>query len=305
MRLTILSILATCLFPCLVDSTYGQAKSDIWQEEAGDFLWERIWQLEADDFLWERIWGEESGDFIWREEDADGAVELYDRSAGNGRNQTIYYFAKSTDTDDDGTPTSQDRPVRGAFTISVINPKSNGDGGGSEKSGAIDHNSTRSNSGASDGKKGLNAVNVKVVMTGPGGPLVQDVTILPEKFTKTSSSGGGDDDAQLKQGNDKIVRKKPGRTTYAHITLSSYDDGTDLASWDDGVEKGATDLTNGSSVTLFDMDGEVAAATAIEYGLIAALLRMQQPVASTDPDLENSRDGHRVRLDRRAAPIVR
>ena len=105
MRLTLLSILATCLFPCLVDSTYGQAKSDIWQEEADDFFWEGksdIWELESGDFLWERIWGEESGDFIWREEDADGAVELYDRSAGNGRNQTIYYFAKSTDTDDDG-----------------------------------------------------------------------------------------------------------------------------------------------------------------------------------------------------------
>jgi len=39
------------------------------------------------------------------------------------------------------------------------------------------------------------------------------------------------------------------------------------------------DLTNGSSVTLFDMDGEVAAATAIEYGLIAALLRMPQTLA--------------------------
>ena len=110
MRLTILSMLVASLFPCLVDSTYGQEKSDIWEEEAGDFLreaksdiwaeedgdflWESksdIWELESGDFLWESksdmwgeesgdflwerksdIWGEESGDFIWREEDAAG-----------------------------------------------------------------------------------------------------------------------------------------------------------------------------------------------------------------------------------------
>ena len=66
---------------------------------------------------------------------------------------------------------------------------------------AIDHNSTRSNRG-------------------------------------TTVGGGGDaTDTELAMGNDKIVRKKPGRTTYANVTLSAA--------------------------------GE---AEAIEYGLIAALM---------------------------------
>ena len=289
MRLTLLSILATCLFPCLVDSTYGQGGEQHKIYDPGQALWNRIaYESHGNDYktntthvhdygtISMTFMVEDLGSFdptikpvrvdITKSGGAkpDGAVELYDRAAAGGRNQTIYYFAK---------------------------PK--------------------------EGKKGLNAVNVKVVMTGPGGPLLQDVTILPEKLVQTASpgnsgavdhnttrsnmgvSGGGDDEGQLKHGNDKVVRKKPGwagggddgqekigndkrvrkkpnRTTYAHITLSSLTDGTDLASWDNGVEKGMVDLTNGSSVTLFDMDGEVAAATAIEYGLIAALLRMPQ-----------------------------
>ena len=215
MRLTLLSILATCLFPCLVDSTYGQNHNCY---DPGQALWNRIAnESDGNDYKTNTThvnnYGTISMTFMVEDspehgEKPNGAVELYDRAAGSGRNQTIYYFAKST-----------------------------------------------------EGKKGLNAVNVKVVMTGPGGPLVQDVTILPEKFIQTASSGGGDNDAQLKQGNDKIVRKKPGqagggddgqekigndkrvrkkpnRTTYANITLSSLTDGSDLASWDNGVEKG-------------------------------------------------------------------
>ena len=283
MRLTILSILATCLFPCLVDSTYGQGGEQHKIYDPGQALWNRL----ADEFH------------------------------GNDYN--------TTHVDEYGT-------ISMTFMVEESHT------GGAKPNGAVelhdraaDHNSTRSNRVASvgEGKKGLNAVNVKVVMTGPGGPLVQDVTILPEKFIQTASSGGGDDDDQLKQGNDKvvrkkpgqaggdvttniitrkiptlvgagqddgqqkigndkIVRKKPGRTTYSHITLPPVTDGTDLASWDNGVEKGMVDLTHGSSVTLFDMDGEVAAATAIEYGLIVALLRIQQPVALPGDDSPDS-----------------
>ncbi len=271
MRLTILSILTTCLFPCLVDSTYGQGGEQHNIYDPGQALWNRL----ADEFH------------------------------GNDYN--------TTHVDEYGT-------ISMTFMVEESHT------GGAKPNGAVelhdraaDHNSTRSNRVASvgEGKKGLNAVNVKVVMTGPGGPLAQDVTILPEKFIQTASSGGGDDDDQLKQGNDKvvrkkpgqaggdvtiniitrkiptlvgvgqddgqqkigndkIVRKKPGRTTYAHITLSPVTDGTDLASWEEGVEKGMVDLTNGSSVTLYDMDGEVAAATAIEYGLMAARMLLER-----------------------------
>jgi len=158
MRLTMLSMLVALLFSCLVDSTYGQAKSDIWEDE-------------ADDFIWERIWGEESGDFIWREEDAGGDfVEVDD------------------DETDDRAPESKDN-LRGSITV--------------------------------------NLVNVKSVMTGSDRPLIQNVTILPERFIQTAASGGsgavdhnttrsnmgfagsGDGDGQLKHGNDKVVRKKP------------------------------------------------------------------------------------------------
>jgi len=172
MKLTIPSMLLASLFPCLVDSTYGQEKSDVWAEEDGDFFSERIWGEEAGDFLWERIWGEESGDFIWREEDAAGDLVEVDG-----------------DDTDDRTSESKDN-LRGSMTI--------------------------------------NFVNVKSVMTGPDRPLVQNVTILPEKFIQTTASGdsgaidhnttrsnmgvagGGNGDTQLKRGNDKVVRKKPG-----------------------------------------------------------------------------------------------
>ena len=231
MRITLLSIfallclLATCVCPCLVDSASGQ--------EPDQMLPSFTFQVEQVE-LETHSGGAKP----------DGAVDLYDRAAGSGRNQTIYYFAKST-----------------------------------------------------EGKKGMNAVNVKVVMTGPGGPLVQHVTIRPEGLGRTAAMGtegvvrpvaGDDTDGDLKQGNDKIVRKKPGRTTYANITLSSYDDGSDLSSWDNGVEKGMIDLATGSSVTLYDMDGEVAAATAIEYGLIAALLGGPTTTALSGDDFRNS-----------------
>ena len=262
MRITLLSIfallclLATCVCPCLVDSASGQVGDTTHINNDGTFS--MMFQVEQVELETHNGGAK-----------PNGAVDLYDRAAGSRRNQTIYYFAKST-----------------------------------------------------EGKKGLNAVNVKVVMTGPDGPWVQDLTIRPEGLGQTNASGGGgavdhnstrsnrgisgeggDDDAQLKQGNDKIVRKKPGRTqnddtdgdlkqgndkivrkrpgrtTYATIKLSSYDDGSDLASWDNGVEKGMINLDTGSSVILYDMDGEVAAATAIEYGLIAALLGGQPATA--------------------------
>ena len=187
MRLTMLSMLVAFLFSCLVDSTYGQAKSDIWQAEADDFIWERIWEDEADDFIWERIWGEESGDFIWREEDAGGDfVEVDD------------------DETDDRAPESKDN-LRGSVTVNIVNVKKD------NLRGSIT----------------VNIVNVKSVMTGSDRPLIQNVTILPEKFIRTAASGGlgavdhnttrsnmgfagsGDGDGQLKHGNDKVVRKKP------------------------------------------------------------------------------------------------
>ena len=101
---------------------------------------------------------------------------------------------------------------------------------------AIDHNSTRSNRG-------------------------------------TAVGGGGDTtDTDLAIGNDKIVRKKPGRTTYANVTLSAAGeaDGTsaELAIGNDKIVRKKPGRTTYANVTL-SAAGE---AEAIEYGLIAALM---------------------------------
>ena len=84
---------------------------------------------------------------------------------------------------------------------------------------AIDHNSTRSNRG-------------------------------------TAVGGGGDTtDTDLAIGNDKIVRKKPGRTTYANITLErGYTATDDLWQWRKNIEDGKIDRRAGS-VIILDQDG--------------------------------------------------
>ncbi|MCO4748106.1 MAG: phage tail protein [Proteobacteria bacterium] len=61
---------------------------------------------------------------------------------------------------------------------------------------------------------------------------------------------------EFKQGNDKVVRKKPGRTTYANITLErGYTATDDLWTWRNNIEKGLIDRRSGSIIIL-DNDGE-------------------------------------------------
>ena len=61
---------------------------------------------------------------------------------------------------------------------------------------------------------------------------------------------------EFKQGNDKVVRKKPGRTTYANITLErGYTATDDLWTWRNNIEKGLIDRRSGS-VIILDNDGE-------------------------------------------------
>ncbi len=65
---------------------------------------------------------------------------------------------------------------------------------------------------------------------------------------------------EFKQGNDRVVRKKPGRTTYANIVLErGYTATDDLWQWRNNIEKGIIDRRSGSIIILDqDLTTEVA-----------------------------------------------
>ena len=59
---------------------------------------------------------------------------------------------------------------------------------------------------------------------------------------------------EFKQGNDKVVRKKPGRTTYSNIVLERGFTATDdLWLWRKNIEDGVIDRRSGT-ITMLDQD---------------------------------------------------
>jgi phage tail-like protein len=65
---------------------------------------------------------------------------------------------------------------------------------------------------------------------------------------------------EFKQGNDRVVRKKPGRTTYANIVLErGYTATDDLWKWRKNIEDGIIDRRAGT-ITVTDNDGETIVA---------------------------------------------
>jgi phage tail-like protein len=65
---------------------------------------------------------------------------------------------------------------------------------------------------------------------------------------------------EFKQGNDRVVRKKPGRTTYANITLERGFTATDdLWKWRKNIEDGIIDRRSGT-ITMLDQDLETIVA---------------------------------------------
>ena len=65
---------------------------------------------------------------------------------------------------------------------------------------------------------------------------------------------------EFKQGNDLIVRKKPGRTTYSNIILErGYTATDDLWQWRKNIEDGKIDRRAGSIIIL-DQDGQTEVA---------------------------------------------
>lgn len=73
-------------------------------------------------------------------------------------------------------------------------------------------------------------------------------------FKKMSGMNSETEVIEFKQGNDKVVRKKPGRTTYSNIVLErGFTNSDDLWLWRKNIEDGNIDRRSGT-ITILDQD---------------------------------------------------
>ena len=87
-----------------------------------------------------------------------------------------------------------------------------------------------------------------------------DTKVVVGGFKSVSGMDSETEVVEFKQGNDKVVRKKPGRTTYANIVLERGYTATDnLWEWRKNIEDGNIDRRSGSVIVL-DQDGETEVA---------------------------------------------
>ena len=85
--------------------------------------------------------------------------------------------------------------------------------------------------------------------------IISDTKIIVGGFKSVSGMDSQTEVVEFKQGNDKIVRKKPGRTTYSNIVLErGYTATDDLWQWRKNIEDGKIDRRSGSVIVL-DQDG--------------------------------------------------
>ena len=85
--------------------------------------------------------------------------------------------------------------------------------------------------------------------------IINDNKIIVGGFKSVSGMDSQTEVVEFKQGNDKIVRKKPGRTTYSNIVLErGYTATDDLWQWRTNIEDGKIDRRSGSIIVL-DQDG--------------------------------------------------
>ena len=90
--------------------------------------------------------------------------------------------------------------------------------------------------------------------------VVSDTKIIVGGFKSVSGMDSETEIVEFKQGNDKVVRKKPGRTTYANIVLErGYTATDDLWTWRKNIEDGKIDRRSGS-VIILDQDGQTEVA---------------------------------------------
>jgi phage tail-like protein len=85
--------------------------------------------------------------------------------------------------------------------------------------------------------------------------VINDNKIIVGGFKSVSGMDSETEVIEFKQGNDLVVRKKPGRTTYANIVLErGYTATDDLWQWRKNIEDGKIDRRSGSVIVL-DQDG--------------------------------------------------
>ena len=85
--------------------------------------------------------------------------------------------------------------------------------------------------------------------------VINDNKIIVGGFKSVSGMDSETEIVEFKQGNDMVVRKKPGRTTYANIALErGYTATDDLWQWRKNIEDGKIDRCAGS-VIILDQDG--------------------------------------------------
>lgn len=86
--------------------------------------------------------------------------------------------------------------------------------------------------------------------------VINDTRVIVGGFKSVSGMDSETEIVEFKQGNDKVVRKKPGRTTYSNIVLErGYTATDDLWLWRKNIEDGQIDRRSGSIIIL-DQDGE-------------------------------------------------
>ncbi len=85
--------------------------------------------------------------------------------------------------------------------------------------------------------------------------IISDTKVIVGGFKSVSGMDSETEIIEFKQGNDMVVRKKPGRTTYANIVLErGYTATDDLWEWRRNIEEGKIDRRSGSIIVL-DNDG--------------------------------------------------
>jgi phage tail-like protein len=90
--------------------------------------------------------------------------------------------------------------------------------------------------------------------------IISDTRVIVGGFKTVSGMDSETEVIEFKQGNDMIVRKKPGRTTYANIVLErGYTATDDLWQWRKNIEDGKIDRRAGSIIIL-DQDGQTEVA---------------------------------------------
>ena len=86
--------------------------------------------------------------------------------------------------------------------------------------------------------------------------VISDNKIIVGGFKSVSGMDSETEIIEFKQGNDLIVRKKPGRTTYSNIVLErGYTATDDLWQWRKNIEDGKIDR-RAVSVIILDQDGQ-------------------------------------------------